>query len=233
MKIAPRLAEIRHELRILGPALFAVPLLAAVAFVALAGVLDARSVNRDFLGPLVTAILEAILPLTAGILLAAVAPQDAAIELQLSLPAPYRYTALRRFAVLLCWTLLIESAASLALRAGLPWAQARRGADSILTWLAPSLWLAAAGALLALLMRSRATAGALLGTIWIAQLVFHGYFALTGWTRPWFLFATLYAPAASFWSANRVELILTAAVLSLGVWVFLRNTEWRFRGEDV
>jgi hypothetical protein len=233
MNPIPRLAALRHELRVLGPLLFAVPLLAALGFGGLVGALDARNTSHDFLAQLLTAILEACLPLTAGILIATVAARDPALEVQLSLPTPYRRTALRRFALLLGWTILVEAATALALQLTLPWAQPKLGVWYVLLWLAPTLWFAAAGGLLALLMRSRATAGALLGSIWVAQLVFHGYFALNSWTRPWFLFVTLFAPGASYWLANRVELIVTAAVVSLGVWGFLFNTEWRFRGEEV
>src|SRR5262249_48564958 len=103
----------------------------------------------------------------------------------------------------------------------------------VVLWVAPLLWLAAAGALLALLLRSRATAGAVLGALWIAQLALHSYFATYAWTQPWFLFATLYAPDAAFWWANRIELILTALAAFLAVWYYLRNTEWRFRAEEM
>jgi hypothetical protein len=226
-------AVLRHDLRALGMLLFAAPLVAALGFVSLAAILDARNVNHDFLVQLVAAILEACLPLAAGVLLATVAPRDAAIELQLSLPTPYRFTAARRFALLLGWTLLVEALAALAFHLSLPWTQSKHGAEYVLLWLAPTLWLGAGGALLALVLRSRATAGALLGTLWIAQLTFHGYFAHYSWTRPWFLFVTVFTPAASYWVINRVELILTAVALSLGVWVFLLNSEWRFRAEDV
>jgi hypothetical protein len=191
-----------------------------------------RHVNPGFLAQMHIAVLEACLPLVAGILLATVAAHDGAIELQLSLPIPYRRTALGRFALLLGWTLLIEAATALALRTLLPGTLASSAMWGMLLWGAPTLWLAAAGALLALLLRSRATATALLGALWVAQQVFHGYFAVTSWTRPWFLFATLYAYGAPFWWTNRVELLLSAVVLALGVWFYLRNAEWRFRGED-
>jgi hypothetical protein len=64
-------------------------------------------------------------------------------------------------------------------------------------------------------------------------LALHSYFALNAWTQPWFLFATLYTPDAAFWWANRIELMLTALVVFLAVWYYLRNTEWRFRAEEI
>jgi hypothetical protein len=232
IRILPRPAALRHELRVLGPWLFALPLLAAAGLGALFGVLDLRSVHRDFLAQMAVASLEACLPLAAGVTVATASARDPAVELQLALPTPYRFTALRRCALLLGWALLLEAASVMGYLVAAPWALAGGRADYVVFWLAPTVWLAGAGALLALLLRSQASASAVLGGIWVAQLIFHGYFMLNGWTRPWFLFATLFAPDAGVWWANRVELILTALALFLGVWVYLRNTEWRLRGED-
>ena len=232
MHISARFEALRYEIRIMGPLLFAVPLLVAVGLAGLATLLDLRHVSRDFIAQLVTAIFEACLPLTAGILLSAVAPHDDAIEVQLTLARPYRFIALSRFALLLCWTVLVEALAALALRGTLPWVFAGPHMAQPLTWLAPTLWLAATGILLALLMRNRSSSVAVLGCIWVCQLVFHGYFAFYGWAQAWFLFATLFVPNASFWLANRIELIVTAAGLALLVWGYLHNSEWRFLGEE-
>ncbi len=234
MKLAFRLARLRYELRVLGAWLFAIPLVVATGLVGLAALLDTRSVSRDFLAQLLTATMEACLPLALGVLVATVAARDAALELQLSAPAPYRRTSLGRISLLLAWTALIEAATMLIIQLTLPWAVPTPGgaADALLLWLAPLLWLAAGGALFALVLRSSATAGAVLGAVWIAQLALHSYFTTNGWTQPWFLFATLFTPQASFWEANRVELILTAIVAFAAVWWCLRNAEWRFRAEE-
>jgi hypothetical protein len=102
-----------------------------------------------------------------------------------------------------------------------------------LLWLSPLFWFVGVGAVCALLMRSRGASGALLGGIWIAQLVFPNFFSTHAWTRPWFLFATLYATSrADFWLANRLELLGTAIFLLVVVWLYLCNSEWRLRGEE-
>lgn len=232
MRSHSRLVTARLEARVLGPWLFALPLLAAGGLGGLLVVLHLRHTQAGFLALLHVAILEACLPLAAGIACATVAAHDSAIELQLSLPTPYRRTALVRFGLLLGWALLVEAVTALVLQALAPQAAVATAGALVLVWLAPTLWLGSAGALLALLLRSRSTAVALLGAIWLAQQVFHGYFALFGWTRPWFLFATLYAAGAPFWWTNRLELLLLALLFALGVWGILRNSEWRFRGED-
>lgn len=232
MHTSARLEALRYEIRIIGPLLFAVPLLVAIGLSGFATLLDIRHVSRDFIAQLVTASLEACLPLAGGILLATVTPHDDAIEVQLALARPYRFTALLRFALLLGWTVLAETLALLVLRVTLPWVFGGPHMTQPLIWLAPTLWLAASGVLLALLMRNRSSSIAILGCIWVCQLVFHGYFAFYGWTQPWFLFATLFTPGAPFWLANRIDLIATAAGLALLVWGYLHNSEWRFLGEE-
>lgn len=232
MSVLAKLEPLRQETVLLGPWPFAVPPGVALGLGGLVVLLSTRHVDPTFLAEMATALLEAFLPLAAGVLSATLAAHDDALELQLSLPTPYRYTAARRFGLLVGWTLVIEAATTLALHAALPWALPLSAGRDVLLWAAPTLWLVAAGALLALVARSRATAGALLGGIWVAQQAFHGIFATALWARPWFLFATLYTPGAAFWWTNRWELIGLAIGFGFGVWLFLRNSEWRLRAED-
>ena len=224
--------RLRHEVRILGPVLFLIPLAMIVVFVGLTIMLFVGNVVHSFIASLLIAAIEACLPLAAGIILSTVAVQDASLELLLTMPTAYRKIAFLRFALILSWTLLMELLATLALFAFLPSISAKPLAIFQLTWLAPSLWLAALGMLLSLVLHSRASSGAILGSIWIFQLTFHSYFAQNGWTRPWFLFATLYTPGAPFWLANRLELIIASLALFAVSWWFLCDPERRFYGEE-
>jgi hypothetical protein len=227
------LASWRGEIRILGLTAFAVPPLTAIGLIAFAAVLRARAVNADFVNNMLIATLEALLPLAAGIVLTTIAAKDDAIEVQLSLATPYRNTAARRVALVLGWSITTAFITAAIVASAFPSALPRSGFDLVLLWLAPTLWLSAVGMMLALFLRSRASAVALLGVVWLVQLAFHGYFASYDWTRPWFLFATLYTPAGAYWHMNRLELIATAIVGLVVCWMYLRNTEWRFRGEDI
>ena len=235
MKLAPGLALWRYELRVLGPVLFLVPVLVLAGLGSLAGLLDLRAVNHGFVAQLLTASLEACLPLAAGVVVASVCARDPALEVLLALPVSYRRTAFRRLALLLGWTGLIALVGTLVLQTVFPWALPPPGAVAQLIWLGPALCCAGVGALLALLLRSGAASGAVLGMVWVAQLAFHDYFAFTGWTQPWFLFATLegvYPWGGTFWMANRLDLIAIGVGLFVAIWSYLRNTEWRFRGEE-
>ncbi len=227
------LDHLRYEVRALGPMLFSIPLALAAFFVGLTGMFLLGHVVHMLIASLLIAALEGCLPLAAGIILSTIAVQDASLELLLTLPVAYRRIVFLRFALILGWMLLVELLATLALSAFLPWVPVKSLAAFQLTWLAPLLWLSGAGILLALLLRNQANSGAILGCIWILQLLFHGFFAQNGWTQLWFLFATLYTPGASFWLTNRLELIATALVLFIAVWWFLRDPERRFFGEDI
>lgn len=225
--------RLRGEMHILGWLLFILPVAMMIAFALLAVLMFVGHVNRDFTAALLIAGLEACGPLVLGLLMATLTVQDPALELQLTLPVRYRATLFLRFSLIALWTMLVECLATLMLHAILPWVLPKDLFASQLTWLAPTAWFGASGVVLALLLRNRAICGALLGFLWLIELAFHGYFAAQTWTRPWFLFATLYIPNATFWLANRLELVLTALLLFFIAWWYLGHNEWRFYGEDI
>jgi hypothetical protein len=228
-----RLAALPYEVRVITPFLFALPVIVTIALGGLAGILDIRhSVTQHYVSDLFVATVEACLPLAAGIALASLAARDSAVELLLTLPISYRAIAFRRFTLVVCWMGFVGLATTLALHIALPWALPKTLSEQQLIWLAPLLWLGSFGALIALLLRSTAIAGTLLGLLWIIQLAFHGFFEANGWTRPWYLFVTINVPNASYWLANRLELIGTALVVAVVVWIYLRNAEWRLRSEE-
>ncbi|GCE23536.1 hypothetical protein [Dictyobacter kobayashii] len=226
------LDHVRGEVRILGWLLFIIPVAIMLAFALLAMMMFVGHVNRDFTAAMLIAGLEACGPLTLGLLMATMAIQDPALELQLTLPVRYRVTMFLRFFLIVVWTMLVECLATLLLHAILPWVLPKDLLASQLTWLAPTIWFGASGTILALLLRNRATCGAVLGFLWLIELAFHGYFAAQAWTQPWFLFATLYTPTANFWLTNRLELLATALLLFIVSWWYLGHSEWRFYGED-
>jgi hypothetical protein len=61
---------------------------------------------------------------------------------------------------------------------------------------------------------------------------FHDIFASQAWAQAWFLFATTFAPDASFWWANRFGLLVTGLMLFSLAWVIVANPERRLRAEE-
>jgi hypothetical protein len=232
MKKLLNLDVLSHELRAIGPIALLTPLFVIALYDGLGALMSVGKAEQSVIGVLLSASFETGLSLAAGVVIAWLTAHDAAIELQLTMPTPYRVTALRRYLVIGGWTALVAIATLLLLHLLTPWALSKPLGSDQLLWLAPTLWFAGVGALLALLFRSYAATGVVLGGFWIGELLLHGYFLTTGWMQPWFLFATLYASDASYWLINRLTLIASALVCFVAVWFFLRNSEWRLQAED-
>lgn len=229
---APRLAAIRYEARAVGPLIFALPAFVAALFVIATGMMAFKQAQHLDIQHMVMTGLEGALPLAAGIGVATIAAQESALELQLSMPRPYRLTALLRCAMLLALTALIEGLVVVALAWAWPWTLSQTGSAWILTWLPTLIWFAGWGGMLALLLRSRATSAAILAVVWVVELAFHGVFPRFGWTTPLYVYATMFSPDAPYWLLNRLELLGTGILLFIAMWLYLSNPEWRLRGEE-
>jgi hypothetical protein len=233
MRLWFRCEVLRYEVKVIGPWLFALPVAVACGFAVIVAMMGFREAEHIDITNVVMAGIEGAVPLMAGIGAATIVSYEPAKELQLTVPAPYRMTMLRRLFLFLSWSSLVEAAVIAALAGFWPWTLAKSGLEGYLfTWLAPLLWFGAWGAVLTLLLRSRAASVAILGVVWVVELLFHGLLAAYGWTRALYVFATMFNAARSFWGPNRLELIATALVLFAAVWFYLRNSEWCLQGEE-
>jgi hypothetical protein len=83
------------------------------------------------------------------------------------------------------------------------------------------------------LLRSRSASSALIGGLWIFEIIFKDYIAVTNWLHPVFLFPTTLLPLVetipqvyfNIWLTTRLELLGTAFVFLLIGWLLLRNPE--------
>lgn len=221
-----------YEGRRLGVGSLAMPLLVLALFVGLAGVMAVGGESSRRVGRMLVAGLELGLPLAAGFASATLVSHDPSVELHLTLPTRYRATVVRRLALLTGWTGLVAAATAVAMLAAGLWVVPGPFLVGQLAWLAPLLWFVALGAALALLFRGRAASAGSLAGIWVLQNLFGGVFVEARWGRPWFLFATTYAPGADFWLANRGTLMGGAVAIGLGVWLLLRQSEALLTGGD-
>jgi hypothetical protein len=158
-----------------------------------------------------------VLPLAAGVGAASLVGRDPAVETQLSMPTPYRSTLLRRLAVTMVWPGLLALAGSVVLLAAGWWPKAHAGAASVLVWAAPLSFLAALGALLAVWLRSAAAASGLVAGLWLVELIFGPLFAKTPVLRELYLFPSTGLHGTLDWTINRSLLLVTAAVLLVGL----------------
>lgn len=232
--MAREVALARYELRGLGRTGVTMPAGVLLGFAGLAGMMHLLGAADRHVARVLVAALEAGLPLAAGVVAAGITADDPALDLQLALWTPYRVTLARRLAILVIWTALWAFAWTSALHAAGLWRLwvPEPFLAGQLVWLSPLLWLASAGAVLALLSGSRSATGAILGGLWAFEHVFRELFLTREWLRPGFLFATTYAPSADFWLPNRVVLIAAALALGCCAWLLSSRTELFAKGGE-
>lgn len=234
-----------YELRVLGKRVILTPLLLALGSALFAVFLQTREVDP---ARFLSGMLEIMLPIATAVVVATIASSDPAIELQLTTPRRYLYTATKRIALILGWAIVIALLCSILLtvlrmaympQQMLGWAAPLSFLVNQLTWLAPLLWLAALGLCLALLLRSRAASSAILGGIWILEIIFKDVLAATSWLQPVLLFPTtlILFPSAlipnsvfQVWLSSRLEIAGTGLVLLALGWLLLRNPEGLLKG---
>jgi len=170
---------IRYELRRVGVVALLTPVLIIVSFSFFGVLMRFNGVSADRATRAVVAGLEIGVATAAGLIAASMISSDSLLELQLSLGTRYRTTFARRLALMLCWTALVGITTTLAVRLiGHELAPVSLLAQQ-LVWLAPLIWYAGAGALLAQLLRSRGGAAAVIAGIWIGENLLGKLFGAT------------------------------------------------------
>ena len=228
----------RYEIKLMGKRVILTPILTTIGVALLAELLFNLHTNP---ARILSACLEIILPLATGVMVSTITSQDNAIELQLTVPKKYTVTVLGRFSIIVVWTICIAVFFSINIfifkLSYVPMPSSSTVFTLFLiaqlTWIAPLFWFSAVGLCLALLFSSRSACAALLGGIWIIEIIFKDYIASTNWLHPVFLFSTTLLPLVglipraifSIWLTNRFELIGTAIILLLISWLLLRNDE--------
>ena len=228
-----------YEARALGKRTFGLPLLAVAIFagvswlaaydVRVTGGSAARAHNDAALGLLL--LLEFGLPPVAGIAAAYLVSGNPAVELHLTLRRSYAATTLLRLGLLTLWATALCVATSAIIRQAGYWLAPQPMPLDQLLWLAPLLWFICAGAMFALLLRSRVAAGAILGMIWFGELLFRAQILENVYLRNVYLFLTLetlpsgFAPDAAWWTQSRLILLAMAAVFLLIFAALLRRNE--------
>jgi hypothetical protein len=227
-----------YEVRWIGSSGLVTPalILAAVAGVGL--LMDLNGAGRERVSQLLATAPEWGLPLAAGVIASSVVAREPTVDLHLTLETRYRTTVVRRLAVLVGWTALASFAWCAVLWAAGLWQSWVPGSFLLgqLSWLAPLLWFVSLGSLLALVLRSRAAGGAILGGLWTAEHLFGGLMILNDGLSRFFLFATTYTQALKmgpdWWLENRLVLLVSALAMALCVVALLGRTEALAAGGD-
>lgn len=194
-----------------------------------AAVIAALRVTHHPAGPFAATLVEGVLPLGTAIAVARLLGTDPALELQLSYPAAYRRTLLRRAALVAAWSGAFAAVTAAAVQETGLWAPGLARAE--LAWFTATAALAgiavAAGAAAAD-GRVGATAAAL---VWVVQESLARSFAGHRVLRPVYLFATSrHGPDPMGYWANRGVLLLIAAAAAMAGWLLLGRPVRLLRG---
>lgn len=231
--------RLRYELQLMGKRAILPPLVTMGGYILFTFLLFyLRTAPGRFLesGP------EMILPMVVGMFAGTLISADPALELQLTMPRRYQKTAILRVFVILLWTagialLFINLAAACNLEYMLQPPQPQPGLVRFLTrelvWLGPLFWCVGIASCSGLLMKSRTAGAALLGGIWIIEIIFKDTLAYIPWLRPVLLFpTTLVTPPTvvsqdiyTLWLTSRFEVLGTGLLFVVLAWLLLRNPE--------
>jgi hypothetical protein len=186
-------------------------------------------------GRLLTAALEAAVPLAAGIFAASLVASEPSLELHLSTPGGFRPAGLRRIGLLLAWNavvcLVTLSVASVA--GGMAGWQPDGGPVlAQLTWLPSLVFFVAGGLLLGIGLRNRSAANTAVALFWVGCHFFRGEFRTWVWLPYLFPFMTSYEPHAADWLPTRLGLLAIAVAALALVAIWLAADEWLLSSED-
>lgn len=231
--------RLRYELQLMGKRVILTPILIILVYALIALYMHYRSIDP---ARFLASSLEIILPLAAAVIVTTITSQDPAIELQLTVPKKYHTTVMGRLVLIAIWTLCIALIAGITfsvLQLGFipqpqqPFAAPIAFLSAQLVWLAPLLWLVGIGLCLAMLTHNRAASTALLCGVWLLEIIFKDYIAVTGWLHPVFLFPTTLLALAgtisqnsyNIWLSSRFEVLGSGLVFVLIGWFLLHNPE--------
>ena len=216
----------RYEMKIAGWQAFSPPVIALVGSAAFLGLMATSRSSTFRMAQVAAALLEVALPLASAISGASLTARDSAVELQLSLPEPYRVTLFRRIGPVLAISVLGALAGTAVLAAIGLWRPPHGAIVGQLAWLCPLAWLSALAVLVGVGLTGSATASALVGGIWLFfELIMSQVFQRQAWLRLTYLFATTRSPKAGYWLGNRLMLLVIATLLFGGAGLLLGRPE--------
>ena len=215
---------LRHDLRRAGAGALLIPP-GVLALGALLVGLAIRS-SESSRETVVAVVLEALIPLGAGVAAGSVLAAEQAAELQVSVPARVATTVLRRVLLVLAWTAAWAAVAAAAAYAAGWWRPDGGLAAVELAWLAPAVALAGIAVAASTVSTSAGLPTALVAGIWFGQETRAAWFADHRWAQPLYLFPhSREVVAADQLATNRIVLLaMGAAGLAVG-WLLLHAEE--------
>ena len=213
----------RLELLLMGKKILLPPLVLLVGGSLLAVFLSSTN------GPtarFLSAVLEMLLPLATGTVVAFLVAFDPMLELHLTFPLKYHITVLQRLVVVILWSSCLACIASciiVVLKLAFlpqPYPASPMGIllAEQLAWFPSLLGCTALGFAAALVLQSRTASIGLLAGIWLVEIVFKNILIQITWLFPFLLFPTTLFPDGldvHQWQLNRFLVLVVALLLLL------------------
>ncbi len=176
--------------------------------------------------PVTVAYFGVALPLICGILAAYAVLEDPALELQFATPVPAWRMLLERLGMIV----ILAAACAFCFQGAI----AGLGIDLSplggiwarqLAWLVPTLVMVALSATMAFANRQAVAGAAIVGLVWIVQLLFRELFLGSSWARYLLLLMGSNYPDNPALRTNQAVLIGLAVLLMASAWGLLRKQE--------
>lgn len=230
--------RLRLELLLMGKKILLPPLLLLVGGSLLAVFLASTN------GPtarFLSAVLEMLLPLATGTVVAFLVASDPMLELQLTLPLKYHVTVLQRLVVVMLWSCCLAFLASCIIVVlkleFLPQPHPASLMETVLAeqlaWFPSLLGCTALGFAAALVLQNRAASIGLLAGVWLIEIVFKNILIQSMWLFPLLLFPTTLFPDGldvHQWQLNRFLVLIGALLLLLASYPLLLLPERLLKG---
>jgi hypothetical protein len=172
------------------------------------------------------AYLGVTLPLISGILAAYAVLEDPALELQFATPRPAWLMLLERLGMILVLSAICAFAyQGLLPLLGIDLAPLGSFAARQMAWLAPTLAMVALGASVAFAGRTSTAGAAVVGMVWIFQVILRDWFLQSFVGQCLLLMMGSNYPDHPSLPANQATLIGLAIVLLAAAWALLRRQE--------
>lgn len=215
---------LRHDLRRAGGAALLIPP-GVLALGALLVGLAIRS-SESSRETVMAVVLEALVPLGAGVAAGSVLAAEQAVELQVSVPARVATTVLRRVLLMLAWTAAWAAVAAAGVYAAGWWRPDGGLAAVELAWLAPAAALAGIAVAASTVSHGAGLPTALVAGVWFGQETRAAWFADHRWAQPLYLFPhSQDVVAADQLATNRIVLLAMGAAGLAAGWLLLHAEE--------
>jgi hypothetical protein len=195
-------------LRIIGPAVLVPTVLPPLAGALLVALLHSSGRSSSIVDGVAGLVLEGVCPLGPAVAVLMLVGRDRGVELVLATPARYGRVLFARAGIVAGLGAVTSLLVAVALYCTGTWPAQESGAGIVLAWAAPLVWLGGLGLLAAVASASAGVGSALVGGLWLAEILGTDTFTGNPALRSQYLYTTHIHLAGGAWVANRVALIV-------------------------